>query len=681
MRGSGLIGPALLAQRGHLFPWAAVAFGTGIGLWFALRFEPGLAHYGAVLGLGLVALGLARPLGAAWGPLAIGLAMIAAGFLVTGARAHLVAAPVLEFRYYGPVQGRVVDLDRSSSDNPRLLLDQVVLDEFPPDRVPAQVRISLTGDAPEIALDPGTVVILTAYLSPPAGPTEPGGFDFRRFAWFKRIGAVGYSRTPILTLIPAEPGGLEIAVNRMRMVLSAGIRERVAGDAGGYAAAVLTGDRSGLSDAANQTMRDSNLYHLVSISGAHMTVLVAFVFALVRYGVALVPPVALRVSAKKVAALVALPVAAFYLALAGRDMATERAFVMVAVALGAILLDRQALTLRSVAIAALIVLGLRPEGLMNPGFQMSFAASAALVVVFAGIRARPGRGRGVVALLLPVGALALSSLVAGTASAPYGAANYNRVAHYGVPANLLAGPAMGMLVMPGGVLLMILAPLGLDRPAIWMIDYGSSFILWVAEVVASIPGAVSAVPTPPTAVLPLITFGGAMLLIWQGRGRWLGLAGPALALVIWAGGERPVLLVADTGGLFGLMGEGGRILSKPQGDRYAAEAWLMSDGDTADQAMAHARTGLTTQDRITRVSLPGAELIFVTGKTALDRFEGCDGADILFANVEIDMVLPCETYDQARLRQTGALSGHLRDGVLQIDTAAARAGARLWSAQ
>ncbi|MCC5975238.1 MAG: ComEC family competence protein [Rubellimicrobium sp.] len=676
-----MIGPALLAQRGHLFPWAAVAFGTGIGLWFALRFEPEPAHYGAVLGLGIVALGLALWRDAAHAPLAIGLALIAAGFVVAGARAHLVAAPVLEFRYHGPVQGRVVDLDRSSSDNPRLLLDHVVLDGVAPDRTPAQVRISLTGEAPEIALDPGTVVILTAHLSPPAGPTEPGGFDFRRFAWFKRIGAVGYSRTPILTLIPARPSGLEIAVNRLRKVLSAAIRDRVEGDAGGYAAAVLTGDRSGLSETANQTMRDSNLYHLVSISGAHMTVLVAFVFALVRYGVALVPPVALRVSAKKVAALVALPVAAFYLALAGRDMATERAFVMVAVALGAILLDRQALTLRSVAMAAVIVLALRPEGLMNPGFQMSFAASAALVVVFSEVRALPREGRGLHRVLLPVAALALSSLVAGTASAPYGAANYNRVAHYGVPANLLAGPAMGILVMPGGVLLMILAPIGLERPAVWMVDYGARFILWVAEIVASIPGAVSAVPTPPAAVLPLITFGGAMVMIWQGRGRWIGLAGPLLALVLWAGVERPVLLVADTGGLIGVMGPEGRVLSKPQGDSYAAEAWLMSDGEIVTQSDAHSRQGLETRDRITRVSLPGAELIFVTGQTAHARLDGCDGADILIANVELETPLPCETYDLARLRETGALSGRLREGVLTLDTAAARAGKRLWSTQ
>jgi hypothetical protein len=60
-------------------------------------------------------------------------------------------------------------------------------------------------------------------------------------------------------------------------------------------------------------------------------------------------------------------------------VATERAFIMIAVMLGAVLLDRRALTLRSVAVAAIILLLARPESLLEPGFQMSFAATMALI--------------------------------------------------------------------------------------------------------------------------------------------------------------------------------------------------------------------------------------------------------------------------------------------------------------
>ena len=106
------------------------------------------------------------------------------------------------------------------------------------------------------------------------------------------------------------------------------------------------------------------------------------VFAALRIALALIPPLVLRVPARSIAAGGALIAAAGYLALSGGNVATQRAFVMVAVALVALMLGRRAISLRSVAIAATIVLVLRPEALMGPGFQMSFAATTALVAVF-----------------------------------------------------------------------------------------------------------------------------------------------------------------------------------------------------------------------------------------------------------------------------------------------------------
>lgn len=307
-----------------------------------------------------------------------------------------------------------------------------------PARTLDRVRVSLYGDQPWLPPTPGATVILTAHLSPPNGPMEPGDFDFRRTAWFERLGAVGYARTPVLTLVPANEGRSDLFVNRLRMTLSAAVKARIDGDAGGFAAAVMTSDRSGMTEAANQAVSVSNLYHFVSISGTHMAMLVAFVFGFIHYGMALIPPLALRVSAKKVAALVPLPVADFYLVLAGRDKATERAFVMVAVMLVAILLDRQALTLRAVSIAALIIMVTRPESVVSPGFQMSFAASVALIFAFQSIKGILSGQVDRLRWIMPVGLLIFSSFGAGSATAPYAAAHFNRVAHFGLLANLLA---------------------------------------------------------------------------------------------------------------------------------------------------------------------------------------------------------------------------------------------------
>jgi competence protein ComEC len=667
------LGAALQGQRGHLFPWVPVMGGVGIGVYFLLPAEPGRAGVMVALAAMVVAAALVRPLGASGGVVALAVTLGLGGFALAAVRAQAVAAPVIEGRYYGPVQGRIVDIDRSARDVPRLLLDRVVLEGRAPEVTPARVRVSVYGDQPWLPEGPGAVVVLTAFLSPPNGPSEPGEFDFRRHAWFQGLGAVGYTRTPVLRILSAE-GGWALTVARLRAGLADAVMARIPGDAGGFAAAVLTGDRSGLSQAANEEMRASNLYHLVSISGTHMAMLVAFVFGFIRYGVAMVPPLALRISSKKAAALVALPVAAGYLVLAGRDMATERAFVMVAVVLVAVLLDRQAMSVRAVAIAALIVLVMRPEALLNAGFQMSFAASLALVVVF-GRLSNEAALRRVPRWLSVVGLVLLSSFVAGMATAPYAAAQFNRVAHYGLIANLLATPVMGLVVMPAGVAMGVLSPLGLDRPAAWLVDLGCRFILFVAGTVAALPGAESAVPQPPAAVLPLLTLGGLWVALWQGRGRWGGLAGPVVALGLWLVAERPVVLIAPEGGLVGVLGPEGRALNKPRGDGYVADNWIANDGEVVTQEAAAARSGWTAEGRVLRAEAGGLVLLWAGGERALAEIAGCGGADVLVTTVAAGE-RPCRVFDAVRLAETGAVA---IDAGGEVRTAAEMAGRRLWT--
>ncbi|MFN4192956.1 MAG: ComEC/Rec2 family competence protein, partial [Tabrizicola sp.] len=283
---------ALQTARGMLFPWIAVLIGCGIGAWFSVEAEPGVATYSiAALMLfgGVVAAirsELARPLGLA-------VAALAAGWLAAGVRAHMLEAPMLGFRYYGPVEGRIVGIDRSQSDALRLTLDQVVLQEVDPEKTPLRVRVSLQKDAGWLVPMPGQVVILTANLAAPEGPVEPGAFDFRRMAFFDQLGAVGYTRTPVLLL--EEPAGGALPIDRLRSWLTQGMLARMEGQAGAFAAGAMTGDRSAINEDTVQALRDSSLAHLLAISGMNMAFLTGFVFALFRYGLALVPYVALRV--------------------------------------------------------------------------------------------------------------------------------------------------------------------------------------------------------------------------------------------------------------------------------------------------------------------------------------------------------------------------------------------------
>ncbi|MEM6941400.1 MAG: ComEC/Rec2 family competence protein [Pseudomonadota bacterium] len=657
----------LLRQRGVLFCWIPVCLAVGIGGYFSLRFEPEAVHFWSVSGAMVSLALLARFCPEALRPIPLALAIVLIGFLLAGWRAHQVAEPVLGWRYYGPVEGRVIAIDRSHSDAVRLTLDQVRLDRVPHEKTPSRVRISLHGDAGlGITPEPGLRVMTTAHLSPPSGPVEPGGFDFQRHAWFAGLGAVGYTRVPLMGAAPAAEGAAGLLVFRIRTAISWHVQNVLAGDTGGFATALTTGDRSAISRPSLDALRASNLAHLLAISGLHMGLLTALVFGGLRVLLALHPRIALTWPTKGIAAVGALIAASFYLALSGGNVATQRAYIMVAVALAALLLGRRALSLRTVAMAAIIVLVLRPEALLGPGFQMSFAATTALVAVFGWIREwehgmLPRWAK-------PIFATVVSSAVAGLATAPIAAAHFNAFAHFGLVANLLSVPLMGVLVMPAAVVAAVLVPVGLDWIALHVMGLGLDWILGVAHFVANLEGARGYVQSPGSVVLPLLTLGFITFVLWQGAVRWIGALALIASLGIWQRAERPDVLISDLGNLVGVMTDEGRALSKAKGAGFVARNWLENDGTGVGQEAAAA------------LWIEGP-VVHLSGNRAAAGFVDCRPGEIVVASVPVPAFRKarCLFYDPEKLQATGAIALRSTASGWQITTARHMAGDRLWT--
>ena len=668
---------ALAEARGLLFPWVPVFLGCGIAGWFALPIEPGLGFYAVGAGMILALIVLHRFGPELWHPPLVALACVLVGLMAAGLRAHLVAAPMLEQRYYGAVQGRVIAIDRSQSDALRITLDQVVLQDLPPAKTPLNERISLHGQY--VSLDPGQIVLLTASLAAPEGPAEPGGFDFRRMAYFQQLGAVGYTRSPVLLWAEAAAGTQ--AINRLRTELTRAMIAAVPSEAGAFATGAMTGDRSAISLDTVQALRDSNLAHLLAISGMNMAFITGFVFALLRSGLALIPPVALRVNSKKVAAVAAFAVALFYLLLSGANVATVRAFLMVCVMLGAVLLDRRGLTMRSVALAAVILLLAQPESLLEPGFQLSFAATVVLIAGFSALDRQILREK-LPRWLMPVFTLVLTSVLAGVATAPFAAATFNRFTDYGLLANLLTVPMMSVL-MAAGAMAALLAPIGLAGPALWVMEQAGAWILFIAHWVAGLEGAVTPIVQPGPMVMPLITFAGVWAVLWRGQARWIAAAPLVLALGLWAATERPALLISSDGALVGLMGEQGRALSVARGAGFTADNWLQDDGDLAVQAEAYARAGFSGPKGARTFELDGWRGVALSGKVAPEALvAACAQADLVVMAAAAAPVVPrpkyCIVIDRKMLDQTGALALSVREGRLALNPT--RDAQRIWMA-
>ena len=662
---------ALKAELGQGFLLAPIVLGIRILLFFQMGVEPSTAVVLWIVASGFVSAALLVRGPEAMRPVFWLLALLALGFSAAAWRSAQIAAPVLNWRYYGPVEGRVIGVDRSASGALRVTFDQVTLARMAPYETPAKVRISLYGSDAERRPLAGARMMTTAHLSPPSGPAEPGGFDFQRHAWFTQMGGVGYTRVPLLMASYPADG---VSFFKPRLALSEKITQHLDGQTGAFASALMTGDRSGLSQKTLRDLRHSNLAHLLAISGLHMGLLVAFVFAALRFGLSLVPVLAAGGAVKKLASIGGLIAAAGYLGLSGSSIATERAFVMAAVALCAVLLERRAISLRAVAMAAIIILLRRPEAITGPGFQMSFAATTALVVVFNALSQRnAGRAPKSFVWNLVTGTV-ISSAVAGLATLPIAAAHFNNIAHFGLIANLLSVPLMGVWVIPLAVFAICLLPFGLEWLPLRAMGWGLDWILGLADEVSNWEGAIHKVPAPPSWALFALCLGLLVMALMASRARLVGMAPLCAALFTWATVQRPDVLISDTGSLVGVLSENGRVLSKAKGSGFVASVWLENDGDPRFQDTA------AIEWSHNKMRFGGGQIYAAAGKRGLRAFEGCEASDIVIFSEKYLGNAVCNVFDQTRLRETGSVAiWLLSDGQLDMKTARQMAGRRLWN--
>lgn len=559
----------LLEERDRWPLWLPVAIGLGVVAYFQWPREPAWMSGPAIIVAGALIARLmappghassqASPHGAPYGDAGAvvrgvvrgaGLLILLAGLGFSAAqyRAETVATPML-FEETRPVDvsGRIIAREVSGA-RVRLTLDQVTIEDMAPEQTPLTVRLSAPMAPPAI----GDRVDGLGVLLPPSGPVLPGGYDFRRAAYFDSLGGIGYFLGAPSVVPGPGAGGAALWLEARRAAMGDAIRAGL-GDrrATGIAVALLTGERQGISDATAETLRRSGLAHLLAISGLHVGLVAGLVFFAVRAILAAWEAVALTQPIKKWAALAALAAALGYTLMVGATVPTQRAFVMTALVLVAICLDRTALSLRLVAWAAAAVLILVPESALGPSFQMSFAAVLALVATYEAMApawSRWRQGGGAIRRFgLYIAGVAVTSLIAGTATAPFALYHFQHVAAYGLAANMLAVPLMAFWIMPWGLAAFALAPFGLAALALAPMAWGIDGMVAIAETVAGWPGSWWRVAMMPGLSLALIVAGGLWLCLWRSPWRRWGMVPIALGALVAILTPRPDLLISRDG--------------------------------------------------------------------------------------------------------------------------------------
>jgi competence protein ComEC len=344
----------------------------------------------------------------------------------------------------------------------------------------------------------GAIVEGLGQLSEPRGPKD--GFDER--TWLRRHGVHVVLRLASMRAVGAR-GGIGGVADALRRRLKVSVARSLNGERAAIVEGVVLGEDSGLSDELRQRFRAAGLYHLLAVSGQNVALvacaalLLAWVIGVPRF-------------AGQLAALAA--IGAYVLAV-GAQPSVVRAGVAGALGSLAWLTARAPDRWHFLLLAAIVLLGWNPYTLLDPGFQLSFAAVISIFVLvprFA--RFLEGYPLGPLRLVVAI------SAACGLATAPIAWAHFHSLQLLTVPANALAAPAAVSLLWLalGAAAVAPLSPSAASALA-WLNGWCAAYLAAVARLIGGLPFA----QIESTRSL-LLLLSGALLVAAYASRRWDG---------------------------------------------------------------------------------------------------------------------------------------------------------------
>jgi competence protein ComEC len=318
----------------------------------------------------------------------------------------------------------------------------------------------------------GAILEATVRITEPR-TAEDGGFDERR--WLARQGIHVVARARSWEQI-GKRGGIAGLGDGLRDRVEAAVGRGTTGLRRALVLGVVLGEDEGLSETVREDFRASGLAHLLAVSGQN----VAFIAGGI-YGLAWL--VRLPRIWREVVVLAAI---AFYVLAVGWQPSVVRAGVAGALVSLAWLVARPSDRWHFLALGALVLLAWTPATLLEPGFQLSFAAVAAIFVGLPRARAVSAGYPIPRGLAEPL----VIALVCGLATAPIVLFHFGSAPLYTVPANALAAPAPP-LVLGLGLLAAAADPVSpaAATALAWLAGWAAAWLDLVARVAASLPGA------------------------------------------------------------------------------------------------------------------------------------------------------------------------------------------------
>ncbi|MDR2934141.1 MAG: ComEC family competence protein, partial [Rickettsiales bacterium] len=401
----------------------------------------------------------------------------------------------------------------------------------------------------------GNYITFIADITPLSKPVFIGDFDYTRYSFYRGISAGGQI-TKIISYANNDNKTFSERVKNFRINMTKYIKSHMSKDGGDVALTLITGERYSPSKKIQNDYKNSGVSHILSISGFHMTVIASLVFVVVRLMLVLLYPLSSRYDMKNFAYIITLIALTSYLFLSGARLSTQRAYIMAVASLFALMTNKSPVSIRLLLFAGLIILMMTPESLVNAGFELSFMAVLALIVVFKlpllmnfthklQRKSRIAHGIFMAFLTTMVASFATSILVL---------YHFQEYQIWGVITNMVTTPIFVLLIMPMIIIFLIantfLPTVGLDIIALKILDFGIALMNYTTEIIAGFPYRTIYVNYMGGWVAAVFVMGLIMIALLKNKYKIIGFFLTLVAIVCMYSAKNPDVIINQNGNVF-----------------------------------------------------------------------------------------------------------------------------------
>ncbi|MDR0942669.1 MAG: ComEC/Rec2 family competence protein [Holosporales bacterium] len=390
---------------------------------------------------------------------------------------------------------------------------------------------------------PNDSVEVFGKISPYKLPAIPNSFDQIQYNSLVKLDATGI----VYRIEKLSDGGDSSEIfTYLRCFLTKQILKKLDKTAGGIASALLTGDKSPISQDIREKYINSGTAHILAISGLHMSIVASLIFFLFLKIMQYVSLLFHAINPKKYAALITIPITFLYLELSGESPSAVRAFIMTTIFLISVVLGRKVFSLRSVSLAAFLILLFDSGSLFLVSFQLSFSAVVVLISFYETFQRKFATLKNACdswdkKICFYFISSSVTTLIASVATLPISIATFNRLSLSGLLGNLIAIPTVSFIVMPLGII--SLAACYFSDFFINALKYVLIYLTHMMGLVADIPGSAITVRSPGALALYTIMAGGIILALLKTKIRHIGTSLICCGLLFWILEESPDIIV------------------------------------------------------------------------------------------------------------------------------------------